>query len=59
MYSLMKKWEQLQLTLNNWKSEEGGDDYLDNTQIYSRQREFEFLNMIFYRFFSESTNEIV
>ena len=29
----MKKWEQLRLTLDNSKSEEGRDDYLDNTQI--------------------------
>ena len=31
----MKKWEQLQLTLDNSKSEEGRGDYLDNTQISS------------------------
>ena len=55
----MKKWEQLQLTLDNLKSENGRDDYLDNTQIWSRQREFQFLNVNFYRFFSEVTSEIV
>ena len=32
----MKKWEYLQLTLDNSKSKEGLGDYLDNTQIYSR-----------------------
>ena len=37
-----------QLTLDNSKSEEGRGDYSDNTQISSRQREFEFLNVIFY-----------
>ena len=46
----MKKWEQLQSTLNNSKFEEGRGDYLDNTQICSRQEEFDFLNVIFYRF---------
>ena len=51
-YILMKKWEQLQLTLNNSKSEEGRGDYLDNKQICSRQWEFEFLNVIFYKFCS-------
>ena len=33
----MKKWEQLQFTLDNSKSEEGRGDYLDKTQISSRQ----------------------
>ena len=55
----MKKWEQLQLTLDNLKFENGRDDYLDNTQIWSRQREFQFFNVNFYRFFSEVTSEIV
>ena len=53
----MKKWEQLQLTLNNSKSEEG-QGCLDNTQICSRQWDFDFLNVIFYRFCSEGTIEI-
>ena len=44
----MKKWEQLQLTLDNSKSKEGRVNYLDKTQICSRQWEFEFLNAIFY-----------
>ena len=33
----MKKWEQLQLTLDNSKSEEGQGNHLDNTQISLRQ----------------------
>ena len=37
-----------QLALDNSKSEEGRGDYLDNTQISSRQWEFEFLNVIVY-----------
>ena len=56
-YILTKKWEQLPLTLNNSKSEERRDDYLDNNQICSRQGEFEILNVIFYRFCSEGTSE--
>ena len=48
----MKKWEQLQLILDNSKSKEGQTDY---TQIYSGQREFKFLNVILYRFSSEGT----
>ena len=36
-YILMEKWEQLQLTLDNSKAEEGQGDYLDNKQICSRQ----------------------
>ena len=50
IYSLMKKWEQLHLTLDNLKSEEGRGNYLDNTQIYSRRWEFESLNVIFISF---------
>ena len=42
IYSVMKKWEYLQLTLDNSKSKEGLGDYLDNTQIYSRHWEFDF-----------------
>ena len=53
----MKKWEQLQLTLDNSKPEEG-QGYLDNTQICSRQWDFDFLNVIFYRFYSEGTIKI-
>ena len=33
----MKKWEQLQLTLDNSKSEEGQGNSFDNTQIYPRK----------------------
>ena len=36
------------LTLDNSKSEEGWGDYLDNTQISSREWEFKILNVIFY-----------
>ena len=54
---LMKKWEQLPLTLDNSKSEERRGDYLDNKQIYSRQWKCEFLNVIFYRFCSEGTSD--
>ena len=55
---LMKKWDQLQLTLSNSISEDGWGNHLDNKKICSRQREFEFLNAIFYRFYSEGTIEI-
>ena len=44
-----------QLALGNSKSEEGRGDYLDNTQISSRQWEFEFLNVIFYIGFTTQT----
>ena len=38
-YILMKKWEQLQLTLNNSKSEEGRGDYLDiQTNLFKTMR---------------------
>ena len=37
-----------QLTLDNSKPKEGRGNYLDNTQISSRQWEFKFLNVIFY-----------
>ena len=30
----MKKWEQLELTLDNSKPEKGQDNYLDKTQIF-------------------------
>ena len=33
----MKKWMQLQLTLDNSKFEDGQRSYLDNKQICSRQ----------------------
>ena len=56
-YILMKKWEQLQLTLNNLKSAKRQGNYLDNKQICSRQWQFEFLNVIFYRFCSEGTSD--
>ena len=39
----MKKWKQLQLTLNNSKSEERRGDYLDI-------KEFKFLDVIFMGF---------
>ena len=48
-----------QLTLDNSKSKEWWGDYLDNKQICSRQREIRFLNVIFYRFCSKGTSEIV
>ena len=37
-----------QLTLDNSKSEEGQGGYLHNTQITSRQWEFEFFNVVCY-----------
>ena len=58
-YILMKKWMQLQLTLDNSKFEDGQRSYLDNKQICSRQWEFKFLNVIFYKFCWEGTSEIV
>ena len=45
----MKKWEQLQLTLTDSKSEEGQRNYWDKTQICSRQRDFELSNGILLR----------
>ena len=33
----MKKWEELQLTLDSTKSKEGQGNYQDETQICSRQ----------------------
>ena len=54
----MRKWEQLQSTLNNSKSKERQDDCQDNTQICSRQRKFELWNVNFYRFCSRGTSRI-
>ena len=53
----MKKWEQLQLTLDNWKSEEGKVIIRIKHRNCSRQWEFEFSNMNFYQFCSEGTSE--
>ena len=49
-----------QLTLGNSNFEKGQGNYLDNKQISSRQWEFEFLNVILYRFYSDQgTSETV
>ena len=54
IYIAMKKWEQLQLTLNNSKSEGGQDHYFHITQKFfkamrSRVLEFEFVLVLFWR----------
>ena len=54
IYIAMKKWEQLQLTLNNSKSEGGQDHYFHITQklfkaMRSRVLEFEFVLVLFWR----------
>ena len=41
------------LTLNNSKSEGEQGSYQDETQVCSRQSEFESSNVIFYKFCSE------
>ena len=57
----MKKWEELQLTLSNSKSEEGQGDYWNKTQnLFKTTRgRVELSNSNFCRFGSEVTSQIV
>ena len=43
----MKKWEPLQLTLDNWKREEGQGDHEDETQNVQNNESLSFMKCKF------------